>query len=430
MIKTSQLVALMFLGLVLRLALCITVYSGDVNNHVEWGRSILREGSSGAYDRHYRGVMQPTYPPLALYAFTTSYWMYDSVYNLSWALNKTTPVFPSAIIWALEDQDVLPAFHKAVSIISDLGIAVLIYALSRKVFSVSHGAGLSAAAIFLFNPAIFYNSALWGQMESPPIFWVMLSIWLFLTKRPLLGHSAFIFAMLFKQSTLIFTPLILLLSLFKSGWKKTVVGLLLQVVIFVVSYLPFLPTSNSITENIIYPFSVYLHRIEVGSGSNYISDHAFNLWALFTHLEKIPDSIIMFSNLTANLFGKVLFIVISGWFISKYLISRSTRDLLSLFGLISFCSFMVLTRMHERYLAPAIPFLALVSASKKQLRPIFYLVSAGHLINLYHEWWFPYLDRVVPIIASWNTIYFVILLFTISWISWSAVYFHDPKRQN
>jgi Gpi18-like mannosyltransferase len=428
MIKTGHLLTLLLLALVLRLVLSITVYSGDVNNHVEWGRSIMTDGARGAYDREYTGVMQPTYPPLSLYAFTTSYWMYDSLYNLSWAINKSTPVFPSAIIWAMEDQDVRPAFHKVISIISDLGIAVLIYALSRKVFSVSHQAGMSAAAIFLFNPAIFYNSALWGQMESPPIFWVMLSVWLILTKRPIWGHAAFVFALLFKQSTLVFIPLIMLLSLFKAGWKKTFLGLLVQVAVFFIAYLPFIPAFSSFTETLVYPFSIYLDRIEVGSGSNYISDHAFNLWALFTHLEKIPDSMIMFSDISANLLGKVIFIAVSGLFISKYLLSRSTRDLLSLFGLVSLCSFMVLTRMHERYLAPAIPFLALVSASKKQLRPIFYLVSLGHLINLYHEWWFPYVDRLVPIIASWNTILFVILLFTISWISWSAVYFHDPKR--
>ncbi len=425
---SGQIIGLLILGLVLRLVLSITVYSGDVNNHVEWARSILKSGPVGAYDRHYVGVMQPTYPPLALYSFTTGYWAYENIYRFSSALNKAYPAFPSTFIWAMEDQDVLPAFHKLTSIFADLGIAVLIYALARKVYSVSHSTGLSAAAVFLFNPAVFYNSALWGQMESPPIFLVMLSIWLFLTHRPIKGHAAFAAALLFKQSSLIFIPLILLLSVFKAGWKKTGLGLLVSLVLFFLAYLPFIPGSLNFSATVSYPFSVYINRIEVGSGSNYISDHAFNLWALFTHLEKIPDSLIVFSDLSANTVGKIVFMVLSGWYISKYLLSRSTRDLLSLFGLISFCAFMVLTRMHERYLAPALPFLALVSASKPQLRPVFILVSVGHLVHLYHEWWFPYLTNLVPLIDTWNTVFGVIVLFIISWISWSAVYFHERRQ--
>lgn len=424
----NQLIGLLLLGLILRLVLSITVYSGDVNNHVEWARSILKSGTVGAYDRQYKGVMQPTYPPLALYSFSTAYWAYENIYHFSSALNKSLPAFPSTFIWAMEDQDVLPAFHKLTSIFSDLGIAVLIYGLARKVFSVSHSTGLTSAAVFLFNPAVFYNSALWGQMESPPIFLVMLAVWLFLTHRPIKGHAAFAAALLFKQSSLIFIPLILLLSVFQAGWKKTALGLLVSLGIFFLSYLPFIPASLNFTDKLTYPFSVYVNRIEVGSGSNYISDHAFNLWALFTRLEKIPDTLIVFSDLSANMVGKIVFVVLSGWYISKYLLSRSTRDLLSLFGLISFCAFMVLTRMHERYLAPALPFLALVSASKTQLRAVFLLVSLGHLVNLYHEWWFPYLTNLVPLIDTWNTVSGVIVLFIVSWISWSAVYFHERRK--
>jgi len=442
MIRTRQLVLVLLLGLFLRLGLSITVYSGDVNNHVEWGKGILAAGASGAYDREYPGVMQPTYPPLSLFSFTTASWAYTSVYNLSWALNRTTQLFPSAVIWALEDQDVLPAFFKLTSIFADLGIAVLIYALSRKVFSVSHEVGLIGAAVYLFNPAVFYNSALWGQMESPPVFCVMLAVWLLLTKRPLWGHAAFVCSLLFKQSSLVFTPLFLLLSLFKSGWKKTGIGLLIQLLIFVLAYLPFLPVPGQELSPInsqysavdprfaalTYPFAVYLNRLEVGSGSNYISDHAFNLWAVFTRLEKIPDSTLIFAGLTADLFGKIIFVSISGWFIAKYLLSRSSRDLISLFGLISFFSFMFLTRMHERYLAPVLPFLGIVSLSKKQLIPIYFLVSLGHLINLYHEWWFPYISWLVPVISDIRTVNVVIILFTVSLISWSAVYFHAANK--
>ncbi len=182
-----QLVFLLLLGLILRLVLSTSIYSGDVNNHVGWAKSILEEGSRGAYDRKYSGILQPTYPPLALYSFVTSYWLYGQTYSLAETLNRSFAEFPSKVIWFLEDQDTMPAFHKIISMISDLGIAVLIYGLSRRLFKASSRAAYIAAAVYIFNPAVWYNSSLWGQLESPPIFWILLSLWLFITKRPYLG---------------------------------------------------------------------------------------------------------------------------------------------------------------------------------------------------------------------------------------------------
>jgi Gpi18-like mannosyltransferase len=419
-----KIIIAVILALVLRLYLSTSIYSGDVNNHVAWSLSILKFGSAGAYDRKYVGVMQPTYPPLALYAFTTSYWAYDNVYQAVLFLNNKVSVFPSRMVWLMQNQNVLPAFHKTVSMVSDIGIGILIYLLARKVMKVSQRSAFWAMCLYLFNPAVFYNSTLWGQLESIPVFWVLLSVWLVLNGKWLLGHASFLAALLFKQSSLVFAPAFFLFSVFKTGWKKTFTGLGFQFLLFYLSYLPFFPRQTS---TIYYPISTYINRLMTGSGSDYISDHAFNFWALFSHLAKISDNVSFIPGISAGTFAWIIFAVFAVLLISKYLVTAKDIDLLGLLGLLSFASFMVLTRMHERYLAPAIPFLALAAAKNKQLWPIYFLVSLGHIINMYDQWWFPNIPALVPVVSQWGMVVLVVVILSLSWISWMAVYFNENK---
>ncbi|OGD08530.1 hypothetical protein A2397_06155 [Candidatus Amesbacteria bacterium RIFOXYB1_FULL_44_23] len=428
----SRLIFACILALILRLVLSVTIYSGDVNNHTVWGQSILQNGSLGAYDRKYVGVMQPTYPPISLASFTTSFAMFQLTDASANWLNDNLSFFPSKIIWALQDQDVLPAFHKIYAIFADIGIGILIYGLARMIFHSDQKSAFFASAVYLFNPAVFYNSSLWGQLESPPLFWILLSVWLILKKKVTWAHAAFVLALLSKQSSLIFVPGFVLFSLFKSGWKKTFYGLIVQMVIFWLAYLPF--TSCQITNPqciAAWPVQVYLNRLETGSGSDYISDHAFNFWALYSNLAKISDKLVVAYNFSANVVGKLVFMTISAVLLLKYLKNRTSSVLIHTMGIIGFTSFLVLTRMHERYLAPALPFLAIAASGRKQLWPIYLLVSFCHLLNMYHNWWFPEMPQIADFVAI-NTpqiVNLVILLLAISWISWMAVFLHESRNK-
>jgi hypothetical protein len=422
----SKFVFVLILGLVLRLVLSTLIYSGDVNNHMGWAESIIKDGSLGAYDRQYIGILQPTYPPLALYSFVTSYSAYKNVYAISQFLNRSIPAFPSKFIWFLEDQDTLAAFHKILSEVSDIGITVLIFVLARLLLKSSSQAAFTAATVYVFNPAVWYNSALWGQLESPPIFFILLSLYLILKEKPLLGHASFAAALLFKQSSLIFFPAFLMFSLFKTGFKKTLTGLASQFMFFYISYLPFF---NFQLSSLNYPLSLYLNRLEVGSGSNYISDHAFNLWALFTHLEKIPDTLMIFGNYSANLIGKSAFLLLLLLLLLRFIQSRKISGLVNLMGLINLAAFLVLTRMHERYLAPALPFMAISTAASPQLWPVYLCLSLGHLINMYHNWWYPTLIWLRPVMTSWNTVVLVVIIFVVTGFSWTALYLDETRRQ-
>ncbi len=415
------------LALGLRIYLSTSIYSGDVNNHIAWSAGILESGFSGAYDRSYSHVMQPTYPPLALYSFVTSHWLFNNLNSLVRFVHFRVNIHlsPSFLVFFFENQNVLPAFHKIVSIFSDIGIGILIYLLAKTIFNVKSPAAFGAMCLYLFNPSVFYNSTLWGQLESVPVFFVLLAVWLLLHNKYLSAHASFMAALLFKQSSLLFFPVFAVFSIKKVGWRKTLLGLVLQCLLFYAAYLPFI---NWHTDNLFYPVSVYINRFQTGSGSDYISDHAFNLWALFSHLAKISDSVEIIRGISASLFGQLIFICLTAILFSRFLVSRKNTALINLFGLLAFTSFMFLTRMHERYLAPVLPFMAISASKNRQLWPIYFLVSLAHLINMYHQWWFPDIPVLVPLVSAWVTIVSAVIILFISWYSWIAVYFNESQN--
>lgn len=418
--NSKKLVIILIIGFVFRILISTAIYSGDVNNHTQWGESILKYGFSGSYDREYDGVMQPTYPPLSLFSFTTSTGLYYIINDLVVSANKNYPMFPSKLVWAMEDQDVLPAFNKVASILTDLGISVLIYIFVLNL-SKRKNLALISSTVYIFNPPVWYLSSLWGQLESFPLFFLLLSIYL-LYKKKSIAHLAFVAALLSKQSSIIYIPLFTLISYRQIGLINTIKGFLLQLIVFVGMYLPF-----SEKFDLLWPIKVYINRIQTGSGSVWITDHAFNPWALLTKLQKIPDSTKVFIGLSASLIGYVLFLTQAGLVMLKTLKNHSFKIYMLAFALLPMISFLSLTKMHERYYAPVLPFLTIASALDPILWVVYIFVSLAHLINVYHEWYFPRISPLDTWVASWDTIELVIATFTISMIFVAVRFFRYKK---
>lgn len=382
---------LLLAGFLLRLVLSVQIYSGDVNNHISWGRDILRLGPAGVYQRDFTsryGTMTPTYPPLPLAVFTISQWLYDSTYTISNWANSHFQVFPSRFIWLLEDQDVLPAFHKIWAILADIGIAYLVYKFTQKTW---------LTTLVLFNPAFFYNSAYWGQIEAIPIFFLLASFYfLTRTRRSYLSALCFVLALLSKQSSIIFIPIFALAFWQKFGLRISVTSALIGLVFFSVSFLPFLAN----------PFVTYWQKIQTGSGSDFITDHAFNLWALLTGLGKVSDSAPYWLGISYNHWGFILFGLALVFILIKFRPSR----LFAASALINLASFLLLTRMHERYLQPSLAFLLLWAGTKRSLLAVFIFLSGFYWLNLYHNWWAPRIPSLVTWLSSPDTINLLIVL--------------------
>ena len=386
---------LFLVGLVLRLFLSVQIYSGDVNNHISWGQDILKNGPVGIYAREFMsryGTLTPTYPPVPLLLFTLSQGAFSWVSHTAWNLNLEIPLFPSQTIWWLQDQDTQPAFHKIWAILADIGIAGLIYAATRKRW---------LAALVLFNPAFFYNSASWGQIESLPVFFLLAA---FLTRRPFLSAVSFTLALLSKQSSIIFIPIYVWFFWRQFGLSVSLKSAAVALVVFWLSFLPFYQIGNWLT----FPFATYWNKIQTGSGSDYVVDHAFNFWAITTGLSKIPDA-------NYRVWGYLLFGACL-----VFILSRKSFSVFPAAALTTMSAFFFLTRMHERYLLPALAFMIFWVYRDKRILPVFIYLSVFHWANLYHNWWYPRWPALVSLLTPLPTIQIITLvaLAAFIWLLW------------
>lgn len=405
-------ITLLLIGLVLRFVLSVQIYSGDVNNHISWGKDAINLGFSGIYEREFYpkyGTLSPNYPPIPIFLFTAFYGLYGWVYKTAWNLNLTLPFFPSNFIFFLQDQDTLPAFLKTPSMLADIGIAFVIFLFVKKLIK-SEGSYwlLVAPALVLFNPGFFYNSAYWGQIEALPLFFILLSFY-FLTCSQRFFWSALFFtvAVLSKQTTVVFAPIFVLYFLFKYGLANSLKSLSLSAVVFWLTFLPFHKSDNVL----FYPFTTYWNKIQTASVSDFVTDHAFNFWALITGLGKISDSLPFVFGISFQAWGYTLFVLLSVIIVYAIYKHRDNVQVILLSAaLVSFGSFMFLTRMHERHLEAALPFLLLLGVRDKKILLVFLYLSAFHFLNLYHNWWAPRFGFIVELLSMQTVINSLIVI--------------------
>lgn len=389
-------------GLFLRFILSVQIYSGDVNNHISWGKDVINFGPAGIYEREFYpkyGTLSPNYPPIPLFLFTAFYTLYDWVYKFSWNMNLNFPFFPSNFIFFLQDQDTLPAFLKIPSMFADIGIAFIIFLFTKKFTKLRKSYWLFLApALVLFNPAFFYNSAYWGQMEAIPLFFILLAFYLLIYSDKFLWSSVFFtFAVLSKQTAVVFVLVFIVFFFRKFGFKNSLKSLFLSIMTFWLMFLPFYKSGNIL----IYPFTTYWSKIQTASVSDFVTDHAFNFWVLTAGLGKISDSLPFIFGISFQVWGYIFFALLSA--IIVYVICRH-RDNIQIVllsaALVSFGSFMFLTRMHERHLEAALPFLLLLGVKDKKILLIFLYLSIFHSLNLYHNWWAPRFGFLVEVLSS------------------------------
>ncbi len=360
----KKIIILLLLSLLLRLGLSSFQFSGDVKNHIAWGHSFLTSGPAGLYQRHFPGFNDANYPPVAIALFSASVFINEVVFAVLSFLNRTISLFPSFLIPLFSTENIQAAFLKLPSIIADLGIGYLIFRLAPKnktIFSF----------LYLFNPAVIYISTVWGQTESLPIFFLLLSYFL-LPHRYFLSHLSFTLAILSKQTALWVLPVFLILWWKEGKAKQFVSGLFAQLILFVLVYLPFTSPAGA--------FGSYLSTL-TGS-SNSITDQAFNLWYFIYGWTTKPDSLLLFG-FPVRAWSLVLvgtsFIYLSYSFWKKYRLNRVPNYLFFL----SLVAFFLQTRVHDRHLAPAIPILLLTTLGVRQKIPLYFTLSAFHLVNLY-----------------------------------------------
>jgi Gpi18-like mannosyltransferase len=251
--------------------------------------------------------------------------------------------------------------------IFDLGTAILIFVFVRK--QSTFKLALAATALYTFNPAVIYDAAVWGQYDAIYTFFLVLSLMLALKSKPKLSAAVFALGILTKPQGIALLPLVAFLIYKKNGLKELLLSIVTFAATFFVVILPFIWGGSPIS---------FLTKIYFGAynGYKYTSINAFNLWGLISGMW-VPDG---------NLYivGWVLFGAFAVFTI--YLLNKrfkTSNDFIAIYVafMLLFAFFMLPTRIHERYLFPAVSAMALMVPFIKRARAIYGVLTVTFLVN-------------------------------------------------
>jgi Gpi18-like mannosyltransferase len=248
--------------------------------------------------------------------------------------------------------------------------------------------GTIMAFIYLVNPGVYINSSIWGQFDSIPATMLIGVIALFEFRKHNLAALLFLIAVLTKPQSGLLLPVVLYLYFkdFKMDLKsflRLITGLVSGLLIYYAIVLPFyLPTSLAnklpkFIDPLYWIFELYYNSIK---DYPFATANAFNFWFLLggqIQPDKLP-----FLGLSYFAWGNILtlaavlyaFICLIKGGASIYSIAYSSY-------LVQFSAFFFMTKMHERYLLPAIIFITLTSVFDKKHLLLLGLVSFSVFIN-------------------------------------------------
>jgi dolichyl-phosphate-mannose-protein mannosyltransferase len=387
--RRTAFLAVLAAGLLLRVVLAYIVYPGqgfvtDLGFFSSWASALVRVGPGAFYQ-----TSGANYPPVYMYVL----WLVGELGTL------LGPVF------GLSTSEATLQLLKVPAILADLAIAAMLYRAGSRWFGSS--VGVAAAALYLFMPVSWYDSALWGQVDAIGAMFMLAAI---LALADGWSEPAMILAVvgvLVKPQDLIclvvVLPVLVRRHLLRVGsgpvprlgrrmsalddWLggrltdqsplRLGMALLLGVVAGIVIILPFdiqnsAPASLA-TVPVIGQIAGVIGLFQSASGQfDVLTTNAFNGWALVGSppLTAIAsgggswssDSIVVLAGLTAVQLG-ALMLVIVGLAVSVGLLIRDDRRTIVLaFAVVAFAFYAVPTRVHERYLFPFFPAAALLAA--------------------------------------------------------------------
>jgi Gpi18-like mannosyltransferase len=356
-------------------------YKVDLSTFAAWFNAAAEHGIRVFYN-----VVWSDYPPFNVYLF----WIFGS-------LAKQLSLSGASLVYLIK---LLPNLF-------DTATAFLIFAFVRK--RLDFKASLLATALYAFNPAVIFDAAVWGQYDAIYTFFLVLSLMLFFASKPKLSAVAFTVGLLTKPQSIALAPLIMFLIFRKHGWRSLLTSLLASAATIFVVIIPF-EWSNPIT---------FLANIYFGAYGGYAvtTANAFNLWAL-GGLWRPDTQVFLFMNLFT--IGWIMFGALAVF--ALYVLHKrldASGELLILFSafILFFGFFMLPTRIHERYLFPALSVLALMFPFLKKTRLTYGFLSFTCLANTAYVLYFlnngqyiPSGDLVVLLVTMINLIVFLNVL--------------------
>ena len=393
----ARLAIILGLGLLVRLALIpVGGYGSDLRIMREWGSRLLTEPMS----RFYATDEVVDHLPGDLW--------------LLWLLGHAADLMsPGAR---------LPnAALKLVPVLADLGLGGVLFLIGQRL--AGPRTGLVAAGFIALNPALIFLSAIWGQWDAVSALLAMVALWLLLRGDLPWALPALAWAILIKPQFAAWLPLFMVAIWHGGGlspgagrtrlWRG-LLGTANALLLAALLLLPFdvgigpMATTWDLIERLRYSLDYYPET----------TLNAFNLWATSLAGNRESDAQLLLG-VAVRVWGTLLFVAAYLLILVRLWRWPSTPDVVWALFAVSFTSFMLPTRIHERYLLPAVVLAALVAALAPRCRWFAVALSFTYLANIYWSYDKRYLALEIDSLYDGNLFIYEIALLNVGLLAFA-----------
>lgn len=395
-------IVLLFVGILLRIFLVMWAVQfrehPDILRWKDWGQIAFLHGFADTYTPTHLsfGTYPNNMPPMTLYIVSSMYWVWlqmGKVLNLF-------GIAPGSNPWV--NTVLLTIFLRIPSLLCDIGIAAMIYWTVFRSIKRERNAYI-AASVFLFNPVVLYNSAIWGQMDSINNFFFLIGISYLTLGKYVASSFSYALSLLTKFSLLTMAPVFVALAWLQSK-KNLRIIFIYGVVLVVATLFAVVPISKTPWQW----YATYLQGNVTGEMTN-VTAFAFNAWwvifrptlllGIITDAFDVTNISLIHSPLVETLYGvvslKAISIFISltsmalvywSWWKQNASKKRTIQSVYILITSIAIISYLFSPQMHERYLYPVWAPLAILIGLGFPVSSEFVGLSLLNLINIFIVW--------------------------------------------
>ncbi len=250
-------------------------------------------------------------------------------------------------------------------IIADLLSGVLIYKISNKKFSNTVSAVL--AALYIFNPAVICDSALWGQADSVYTLALAITVWLLAEKKTELSYFVFAISILLKPQAFIYAPILIFAVVERYIYPEFKARELLKSVLIGLAAI-------GAAVLLAAPFGLgevlEQYTKAIGEEYRYFTVNAFNIWGLLGFNWRGL-------NTAGTVFGYVILAAIVSGCAFVFFKSKGKAKYYFTGALLAFSTYILSVKMHERYAFPVMLFLLLTFTERSSIHLYFsYIVTS------------------------------------------------------
>lgn len=308
---------------------------------------------------------------------------------------------------------------KVPAIIFDIALGLLIYHAAKKKWN--EKISLIIMSLYLFNPIVYLNSSVWGQVDSVFTFCVVLMCLLVYHNKIHLAYFAYGIGVLIKPQMFLFTPVLLfalLEEIFVDNDGKSI-QIKFQSKKFIYQMKYCIP-AIIMTFLIAAPFGLDIvieQYISTMGSYEYATVNAYNLWGMFG-LNWAPQTNTLFM-LTYAQWGTLFILCIVMVAILIWISNIKDRTRYIVMGaFICAGMFTLSVRMHERYIYPAIILLLVLFIYTRKvnafvlytLYTIAHFYNGAHVLFFYDPYNFDANASPIILISIFQVILFVLLV--------------------